>query len=133
MGLKDEITQASAALVKREPCALPKCKKTVLVHGLMTGEMERVRAAKEGEQSTVLVCLCTEDPATPGVPLYNVNDLNDRMAAGKLHIKDTEAIVNKHNELAGLSETADQLLGNLDPEGSSSYSSPSATESPLTN
>lgn len=107
---------------------LPRAGDRVVVRGLMTGELQRVYAAADWEQSAVLVCLCLEDPNQPGAPLLNVNDMNDRAIAAGLHIDDSTAIVDKQNEMAGLTLSDKELLGNSGRVGSSSSSSPPAGE-----
>lgn len=129
MSLKDRIAEKSAALVERRPVTLPKCGEAVVVRGLMNAEMSRVNAAGEELRGLAVICLATEDPETPGRPLWNWALQKDRDAAGALHTDDAVAIITAHNELAGLSESPEELLKNSDRTESSLTSSPSDTES----
>lgn len=132
-GLKERIASKSAALIEREVVTLPKCGETVVVHGLMTGELSRVNATSEETRGVAVICLSTEDPDSPGQPIWNWNDANDRTAAGRLHVDDSALIINVHNRLSGLTATDADLLKNSDRTESSFGSSPSGTASSETN
>jgi len=129
MSLKQRIADKSKALVKREPGTLPQCGESVVIRSLMTGELQRANTAPEVDRGVVMICLCLEDPTEAGKPLLNVNDLNDRAIAAGLHIDDSTFIIDRLNELIGVTKSDAEILGNLARTESSSSSSPSATES----
>jgi hypothetical protein len=130
MSLKERIAEKSAALVQRETITLPKCGEVVVVRGLMQGELSRVNAAPEAQRGTVVICLATEDPANPGKPLWNVNDLHDQEAVGGLHVDDAALIINTHNRLSGLDASEAALLKNSVRTENGLTSSPPVTGFP---
>jgi len=127
MGLKDRIAEKSALLVERENVTLPKTGETVVVRTISLGDASRANAVDKELAGMAIVAFCTEDPAAPGVPLYNWNTQEDRQALAALDQADAMAIINVYNRLAGNEDSDAALLGKSGPKANGLDSLPPAS------
>lgn len=131
--LREQIRSGSAAQVVREPVCLPKCGAAVQVRALMLGERLRINGLGGKERVTTTIALATEDPGTNKL-LWNPNDLNDMTEIEGLHGDDGAVLIETINRISGIGEDSRKQGKDSSAENENSpSSSPSATESPLTN
>jgi hypothetical protein len=123
----DQLHNKSLALVKREVITLPESGMRVVVRSLMSGDMLRVNAMSDDLQALAMFAFATEDPDNPGRPIANWNTQEDRDKLAAVHVRDLTAVGEAHTRVSG---GATKGAEKNSPEGgSSSTSSPSATES----